>query len=62
MFLGKCIERETLCIYQRTKSVGYRQEREKGYRKSVNMVLDTLDIISLLLVSYENILSKMPGT
>lgn len=53
VFLGKCIEYiNTLCIYHRTKSVGYRQERQKVLIKPVNMELETQDIIPLLLIFY----------
>lgn len=41
VFLGKYIEWETLCIYRRTKSVGSREKRQKGFIKSVNMAFDT---------------------
>lgn len=60
VFLWNCIEHiNTLCISGRTISVGYRQ---KGLVKSATRSRDTQDIMPLLLIFYENILSKMSGT
>lgn len=60
VFIWNCIEHiNTLGISGGTKSVGYRQ---KGLVKSASSSRDTQDIMPLLLIFYENILSKMSGT
>lgn len=60
MFFWNYIDHiNTLCISGRTESVSYRQ---KGLVKSATRNRDTQDIIPLLLIFYENILSKMSGT